>query len=393
MVVIALVTQASGGSPHSHLTGLGTDLLSSLALGICGGLVISFACELVASSRWLVLLVAVGTLTLGLCHRFDIPYLLAFLAMGATVANASERAGSIREDLDRVTGLLCVVFFVIHGADMDVGKLREAGIVGIAYITMRSLGKCLGIFLAAERKPGNPARRWLGPALLSQAGAALALVAIAEQRLPELVGDLSTVIVGTVVFFEILGPILVRQAVLVAGEVPLGKAIRHQSTTPLMEVRRIWNRLLTAFGVDPWKRRDPQNLTVAELMRKNFYAIPDAATFDEMVDVLEHSHDNVFPVTQGEGQLYGVIHYSKLRNAVFDAGLGSLVCAADLAEDPPSVLDPAASILEAWEVARDSHEDLLPVVSSADQKLVGMVARRDLYRFFLRRSQTSSPQK
>ncbi len=391
LVVVLFVGQSGAHTPSEQLTRLGLDIAISLLMGGIAGLMVSYACDVVSPSRWLVLLVAVATLLMGICTAWQIPYLLAFLAMGATVANASERAKAIEEELGRFTGLLCVVFFVIHGADLDILALRAAGLVGVVYIAARSVGKFIGIYAAGGRAVAPDVRRWLGLALLSQAGAAIALSTIAEERAPELGQHLKTIILGTVVFFEIVGPLLVRQAVMACGEVPLDKAIHHSSTTPLLALRRMWNRMLAAVGFDPWRTRTSTDVKVGDLMRKNFESIVASAKFDELVTLLEKSHDNVFPVTTTNGQLYGVIDYQDLRNAVFDPHLGPLVCAADLTRPASDVLPQDAAVQEAWELVRRSPYDFLPVVSEDERKtLVGVVARRDLYRFFLKRGQSES---
>lgn len=382
---ILFMSDAGRVSPYEQLASLGLDLILSVVLGIGGGLLVSYACGLLSQNRWLVLLVAVATALLGLCDVLgELPYLLAFLVMGATVANASDRTDDISSELDRVTGLLCVVFFVTHGAELDLGALWAAGFVGVVYIATRSGGKLLGIYLAAGTKSKRQVRNWLGAALLSQAGAALTLASMAEDRVPELGNQLKTIIVGTVVFFELVGPVLIRQAVRSAGEVPLDKAIRHQATTPWLEFRNMCNRLLAALGFDPWRSRSPGDLTVGDIMRRNFDSIEAAATFDDLVSVLEHSHDNIFPVISPDGKLAGVIRYRDLRNAVFDPDLGRLVRAVDLARPAVGVLEPEAPLTTAWKQVRNSPDDLLPVVSEG--ALSGMVARRDLYRFFLRRA-------
>lgn len=193
------------------------------------------------------------------------------------------------------------------------------------------------------------------------------------------------IIVGTVVFFELVGPLLIRQAVLSSGEVPLDKAIRHQATTPWLEFRSMCNRVVVALGFDPWHSRPAEELTVGDIMRTNFDSIDAAATFDELVSVLEHSHDNIFPVVYSDGQLAGVIRYRDLRNAVFDPDLGRLVRAVDLARPAVGVLAPEAPLTTALKQVRNSPDDLIPVVSEG--ALGGMIARRDLYRFFLRRTQ------
>jgi len=150
-VGILFFTQAESTSPLTQMVLLGRDIGVSVLLGVAAGLVASYACDVLSRTRWLVVLIAVTTLTMGVCDLWQVPYLLTFLIMGATVANASEHTGDIEAELGRITGLLCVVFFLIHGADLEIGKLQAAGFVGLVYIAARCVGKYSGIFLAAGR--------------------------------------------------------------------------------------------------------------------------------------------------------------------------------------------------------------------------------------------------
>ena len=109
------------------------------------------------------------------------------------------------------------------------------------------------------------------------------------------------------------------------------------------------------------------------------------ATFDEVADFIEHSHDNTFAVTGPDGELVGVIRYSQLRTVLFDGHLGSLVCAADLAVPCSLVLYPDDPITRTQEHFRRGSEDDLPVAADEESKrFVGVVRRRDLFRLFSR---------
>jgi Kef-type K+ transport system membrane component KefB/predicted transcriptional regulator len=369
-----------------ELRRIAADLGGSLALGILAGVATGYLCGLWPQSRWLLLLFAVTTLALGICTHMQIPYLLTFLAMGLTVARTSDHTGAIVKELDRTTDLLCVVFFVIHGAHLDLGALRAAGILGIGYIVLRLIGKWGGSYLAADPHVDGPqVRRWLGGALLSQAGTAIALSAVAassQSGLGETGRTIQTVILGTVVFFEIAGPILLRYAVLQAGEVPLDQVIHHTTTTPWEEFRALWNRTQSSLGLNPWRARTAEDITVGELMRRGVRTIPAAASFEEVVNFMEQSHDNTFPVVDEEGSLVGIIRYNDLRDALFDPELGSLVCAADLAISTPWHLSHDAPLSEAIEILRVGDDDCVPVATAqAPYRFAGVVRRRDLFRY------------
>ena len=77
---------------------------------------------------------------------------------------------------------------------------------------------------AASKAP-RAVRTHVGWCLLPQAGVALGLALMVSQRYPQWGAQLLSVIVGTTIIFEILGPILTRWALHHAGELPQG---RHQ---------------------------------------------------------------------------------------------------------------------------------------------------------------------
>jgi len=385
-------------SPLVQIGHLLLDLVGSAGLGILAGLATSYCYGLVGENRRLALLVGLVVLLLGICMALGVPYLLTFLAMGLTVANSSYHTRQILAELDRLTGLLAVVFFVTHGADLRVDLLLKVGTVGVGYLIFRLLGKYLGTRLAGRTVPEGPnVRRWLGTALMAQAGAAIALAEIAVSRtespdnpLHDLFLNVQTIILGTVVVFEIAGPLLIRQAVIRGGEVPLAHAIRHGEVSLFDQFRTLANSLLIAFGFDPWHRRSEEDMTVRDIMRKNVVAVPQSATFAELVEHIEHSRDNTFPVVADLGALTGVIRYRELSNALFDQALGPLVRAADLATPTRRVLRPDDPISRASELFAASKDDCIPVISGDEpERLLGIVRRRDVLRKQIR-DQTGS---
>jgi len=372
-----------------ELLRLARDILGGIGLGMIAGLAVSYASGLVVLAARQVLLIAAVAALLGICQKFDVPFLLTFLAMGATVANAADQPRELLKHLDQPTKLFCVVFFVIHGSHLNVPALYHAGLIGVAYIVLRTCGKVFGIFLTAGgRHEDAYARPWLSLTMLAQAGAAITLASMAAdpvRGLGQLGVDIKAIIVGTVVFFEILGPIALKFALLKAGEVPLGMAIRHDTTTPLAELGALINRLMVAAGFPSWKGMPAGKLTIGQVMQRNPKSIDAGATFDDLVDFIERSRDNTFPVTDKEGQLVGVIRYQQLRNALFDAEVGALVAAHDLLVPPGITVHADDPLTATWEHFRSSPDDTIPVVSrDPEGQLVGIVRRKELMRMFSR---------
>ena len=120
MLVIHLLEGKLGRSVLSEVGYLFQDIGGSLVIGAIAGLGLSYGCGLLRQSHWLVLLVATTTVVLGICESLGMPYMLAFLIMGVTVANSSGASQRMGEELDHLTGLLCVLFFAVHGAELDI---------------------------------------------------------------------------------------------------------------------------------------------------------------------------------------------------------------------------------------------------------------------------------
>jgi Kef-type K+ transport system membrane component KefB len=105
------------------------------------------------------------------------------------------------------------VFFVLAGASLDLAGLGRIGAVGLAYVLLRGAGKVWGA-AAGARMAGSEAltRRWVGAALLPQAGVAVGMALVASRQLRDLSGPLLSIAIGSTVVFELLGPPLVRLA-------------------------------------------------------------------------------------------------------------------------------------------------------------------------------------
>lgn len=379
LLIIVLATSKQGDT--SVLTGLwqvATGLAAATSIGLISGVATAIGCSIIPRSRWLITLIAITATLMGLCEHWDLPYLLTFLVMGATVANTSDRTKDIVNHLDSLTGLLCVVFFVIHGTELDLRALLSAGVIGVAYILLRAAGKYFGVYFASLAEDGPIIKRWLGATLMSQAGAAIALSEIARDRSPELGDHLMDIILGTVVVFEIAGPILIRQAVIRGGEVPLGTAILHRETGVIDQAKSIWHRLMVTLGRAPVADRILKTTKVGEVMRK-VLAIPASATFSRVVEFLEDSHDDALPVVDQAGQFIGIISYHEIEDAHFDPGLGALVRAQDLAMTSFPVLHPDQTAADAWHEFQHTNAICLPVVTRQQPRhFIGIVRRRDI---------------
>jgi Kef-type K+ transport system membrane component KefB len=162
---------------------------------------------------------AIVLLCAGLATLLEVSYLLAAVALGATLANRARHHEIAFHEIEQIEWPALIVFFVLAGASLQVSSLRDVGWLGIGYLVLRSIGKLAGC-VAAGRWVGLPAleRWWLGLAMLPQAGVAIGLSLLAADRFPEVADDLLAIVITATIVFELVGPVLAKSALRRAGE-------------------------------------------------------------------------------------------------------------------------------------------------------------------------------
>lgn len=162
----------------------------------------------------------------GLALTLNVSYLLAAVVMGATVANRATHHDISFQEIERIEWPALVVFFILAGASFELSSLTQIGWLGAGYMLLRSAGKILGCDLGG-RMIGLPSnqRRWLGAAMLPQAGVAIGLGLLAADRFPESADDILAIVIAATVVFELVGPILTKAALNHTGEIGNAKPI------------------------------------------------------------------------------------------------------------------------------------------------------------------------
>lgn len=159
----------------------------------------------------------VGAVTVGFST------LLVCMAMGTVFCNLCSFSEELMDRIDRWTGPLMVIFFVLSGADLDFKVFGNWAIIvtGVVYIIFRSLGKIIGANVSAKFTHCSPMiQKWLGITLLPQAGVSLGMSLVAMEVLG---GESGTIIRSVALFsvlvYELVGPLLTRIALQRAGEI------------------------------------------------------------------------------------------------------------------------------------------------------------------------------
>ena len=162
--------------------------------------------------------------------------LLTCMMLGTVFCNICPLSHDLMGAADKWTSPLFALFFVISGAELELGVFASVSIVviGLVYILFRSLGKYLGTFLSAKMTNCSPQIcKYLGITLLPQAGVALGMCTIAMQLGQE--GALiRNITLFAVLIYELAGPLLTRMALAAAGEIkPKSEEVKNRRQNKL----------------------------------------------------------------------------------------------------------------------------------------------------------------
>ena len=208
------------------------EIVGSLILGAAMGALLTLLEKLFFSNKnRLSLTIAFVVMTIALSGlEFDLgggvklafSSLLVCMMLGTMFCNLSEYSVDIMNRSEQWTAPLYAVFFVLSGAQLDLGVFRypEILLIGVVYILVRCAGKYLGA-LGSSTMMGcdEKVKKYLGVTLFPQAGVALGMVVTAQALGAEMGGMIRNIILFSVLVYELIGPMLTKQALMAAGEV------------------------------------------------------------------------------------------------------------------------------------------------------------------------------
>ena len=363
------------------------SMLVSLAAGFILGFLLSvFEKRITKANELIVLTVGTIILGIGLAQMLNVSPLLVNLVMGATVINIAKKGKMLFEELKRIDLPIYAAFFALSGASLHWDLLSVVGGVGVLYVAGRVVGKVLGVFYGAvQARASQSLKRYGGCGLLAQAGVALGLALLIEDRDQKLGEVVSTTIFSTVIVFEILGPLAVRWSIVKSGEVKVIKLIHRDEGTPFRDTfREIILRLRHSLGIPVWKSKQfTGEVLVEHVMRTHVEVIHEETHLDQILKVIEHSRYNLFPVVNEIGEFTGMISFQDIRDVLYDGIMKDLVIAKDVANPAGPFIHSKATINEALDLFELEKTDLLPVIDDRETKhLVGILTQRDVLAVF-----------
>ncbi len=156
----------------------------------------------------------------GVALYFHMSPLLSNMFFGAVLVNIEKTSFKFFETVNSVDWPLYVMFYVLAGANLDIGLLTSLGLIGPVYIISRIVGRIGGAYAGAVVAGAEQSiKKYMGLALMAQAGVAIGLAMMAKASLPHTGGAILNTIIATTVVYEIFGPIATRYALLKAKDI------------------------------------------------------------------------------------------------------------------------------------------------------------------------------
>ena len=226
------------------------EIIMSLGLGAALGGVLTWLEKFFNSNSnrmslaigFVILTVALSMLSFDIGNvHIGFSSLLTCMMMGTMFCNLCLLSGDLMEKCDRWTSPLFALFFVISGAELELGVFSDMAIVGIGvvYILFRSLGKYFGASASAAAVGcDGDIRRYLGITLLPQAGVALGMCVTAMKLGSESGSLVRNIVLFSVLIYELIGPMLTKMALTASGDIqPMSDEVRNRRAAKLERAR------------------------------------------------------------------------------------------------------------------------------------------------------------
>ncbi len=222
-ISLSIAKILAGASQMSFLQMLAApviEILGSLALGLVLGIILSFISKKAKNRDELLSMLILSIIVASsLANQMHLSALLTNMMLGSVVVNLVQNSKRIFDLVADITPTIYLMFFTLAGAGLDVRILSSVGLIGVFYILARSLGKIVGSGLGARFVGSEPnVVKYLGMSLLPLGGISIGLSIIVSNELPQFGESIVTIVLFSVLVFEILGPIFTKLGILNSKE-------------------------------------------------------------------------------------------------------------------------------------------------------------------------------
>ncbi|MEX2618792.1 MAG: cation:proton antiporter [Egibacteraceae bacterium] len=240
-------------TPLTAVTAFSQIVVASTVIGFAGGWVLTrFGARIETSGELLLFLLITLISVAGLDLLVDGSVVISTLIAGVYVVNlAPWLADRFFAAVRSLEAPIYLIFFVVAGASIHFDDLQTVGLLGVIYVAARTVGKVGGAMVGGwlSRPRMRPATSWaIGYGTLPHAGMAIALVAFVVEQAPALGDEVSAVVLGSILVFELGGPLLTRRALRASGERRQQSLGPGEDLLPDLATTRTFRRVLIPVG-------------------------------------------------------------------------------------------------------------------------------------------------
>ncbi len=198
-------------------------VFGSILLGVVLGIVLGFLERFIREPGALIAIV-LGTLfaCFGAARYFGLDELLSTMTVGIAFVNISKQSERVFSLISSYfEELIFIIFFVLAGAHLRFDTLISSWVWVLAFVILRTVGKFAGTFLGSNLAGSEPKiKKFAAYGLLPQGGIVVGLALLARQdpHFQAFGTVLVSLILGTTVIHEFLGPLFAKFAISRAGE-------------------------------------------------------------------------------------------------------------------------------------------------------------------------------
>ena len=118
-------------------------------------------------------------------------------------------------------------------------------------------------------------------------------------------------------------------------------------------------------------------LKIDSVIETDFSTVNPQMSLKEMVDVIAKSSRNLFPVTDDEGNLLGVVLLDDIRNIMFRPDLYRRIYVERFMSAPPATIEVGTPMEQVMRIFEETKAWNLPVVEKG--KYVGFVSKSKIF--------------
>ncbi len=156
-------------------------------------------------------------------------------------------------------------------------------------------------------------------------------------------------------------------------------------TIKLFEPYSIYSMRLAKKGELMTNEKDQAVLTLLKidnLIERDCRVVHPEMSLKEMVDVISESHRNIFPVTEADGRLVGIVLLDDIRNIMFRPDLYRKMTVSRFMSMPPARIEITESMEKVMDTFDRTNAWNLPVVQ--DGKYIGLVSKSKIFNSYRR---------